>query len=243
MSEQIRVVLVDDHQLVRMGFKLILESEPDIVVVGEATDGREAVAVVEQLKPDLVCMDVQMPVLDGIAATREIMKLGDSAPRVLMLTTFRDEAAVRDSLRAGASGFVLKNSPPETLVEAVRVVHSGDALLDPQVTRGVIAGMLHDAAEPATTQVADALQVGVHDDGTSPAPSQHPALASLTERESEVLALIAEGLSNADIAARLFVSEATVKTHVSNLLAKIGVRDRIHAVIFAYNVGVVAPVE
>ena len=239
MSEKIRVVLVDDHQLVRMGFKLILESEPDIVVVGEATDGREAVSVVAELRPDLVCMDVQMPVLDGIAATREIMQLGGAAPRVLMLTTFRDEAAVRDSLRAGASGFVLKNSPPETLVEAVRVVHSGDALLDPQVTRGVIAGMLQDPAEGAPSQPADALQAVP----VSQSAVEHPTLASLTDREGEVLALIAEGLSNADIAQRLFVSEATVKTHVSNLLAKIGVRDRIHAVIFAYNVGVVAPVE
>lgn len=239
MSEKIRVVLVDDHQLVRMGFKLILESEPDIVVVGEATDGREAVSVVAEHRPDLVCMDVQMPVLDGIAATREIMQLGGSVPRVLMLTTFRDEGAVRDSLRAGASGFVLKNSPPETLVEAVRVVHSGDALLDPQVTRGVIAGMLQDIAEGAPPQSADALQSVP---ASQPA-AEHPALASLTDREGEVLALIAEGLSNADIAQRLFVSEATVKTHVSNLLAKIGVRDRIHAVIFAYNVGVVAPVE
>ncbi|PPF33778.1 response regulator transcription factor [Pseudoclavibacter sp. AY1H1] len=239
MSEKIRVVLVDDHQLVRMGFKLILESEPDIVVVGEATDGREAVSVVAELRPDLVCMDVQMPVLDGIAATREIMQLGGAVPRVLMLTTFRDEAAVRDSLRAGASGFVLKNSPPETLVEAVRVVHSGDALLDPQVTRGVIAGMLQDPAEGAPSQPADALQAVP----VSQSAAEHPTLASLTDREGEVLALIAEGLSNADIAQRLFVSEATVKTHVSNLLAKIGVRDRIHAVIFAYNVGVVAPVE
>lgn len=239
MSEKIRVVLVDDHQLVRMGFKLILESEPDIVVVGEATDGREAVSVVAELRPDLVCMDVQMPVLDGIAATREIMQLGGAVPRVLMLTTFRDEAAVRDSLRAGASGFVLKNSPPETLVEAVRVVHSGDALLDPQVTRGVIAGMLQDPAEGAPSQPADALQAAP----VSQSAAEHPTLASLTDREGEVLALIAEGLSNADIAQRLFVSEATVKTHVSNLLAKIGVRDRIHAVIFAYNVGVVAPVE
>ncbi len=239
MSEKIRVVLVDDHQLVRMGFKLILESEPDIVVVGEATDGREAVSVVAELRPDLVCMDVQMPVLDGIAATREIMQLKGSVPRVLMLTTFRDEAAVRDSLRAGASGFVLKNSPPETLVEAVRVVHSGDALLDPQVTRGVIAGMLQDPAEGAPSQPADALRVVP----VSQSAAEHPTLASLTDREGEVLALIAEGLSNADIAQRLFVSEATVKTHVSNLLAKIGVRDRIHAVIFAYNVGVVAPVE
>lgn len=239
MSEQIRVVLVDDHQLVRMGFKLILESEPDIVVVGEATDGREAVSVVDELRPDLVCMDVQMPVLDGIAATREIMQLEGVAPRVLMLTTFRDEAAVRDSLRAGASGFVLKNSPPETLVEAVRVVHSGDALLDPQVTRGVIAGMLHDAPEASSPELADAAQA----EADAPTAAEHPALANLTDREGEVLDLIAEGLSNADIASRLFVSEATVKTHVSNLLAKIGVRDRIHAVIFAYNVGVVAPVE
>ena len=239
MSEKIRVVLVDDHQLVRMGFKLILESEPDIVVVGEAPDGREAVSVVAALRPDLVCMDVQMPVLDGIAATREIMQLGGAVPRVLMLTTFRDEAAVRDSLRAGASGFVRKNSPPETLGEAVRVVHSGDALLDPQVTRGVIAGMLQDPAEGAPFQPANALQAVP----ASQSAAEHPALASLTDREGEVLALIAEGLSNADIAQRLFVSEATVKTHVSNLLAKIGVRDRIHAVIFAYNVGVVAPVE
>lgn len=244
-SDPIRVLLVDDHGLVLTGFRLILDAEDDIEVVGEAGSGAEAVERVAELRPDVVCMDVQMPGMGGVEATARIVADSPAPPRVLMLTTFHDETAVRDSLRAGASGFVLKNSPPETLIEAIHVLHSGDALLDPQVTRGVIEAMRGDdepvAASPvgvaATSEAGDAAD-GADDAESGPGSA---ALDVLTEREREVLLLLAEGLSNADIATRLFVSDATIKTHVSNVLSKLGVHDRIHAVIFAYEHGVVAP--
>ncbi|MDO5052647.1 MAG: response regulator transcription factor [Pseudoclavibacter sp.] len=239
--EPIRIMLVDDHRLVLAGLRMILETEPGLELVAEASDGAQAVELAGRLAPDVVCMDVQMPVMDGIEATRRILA-GRGAARVLMLTTFRDEQAVAASLRAGASGFVLKNSPPETLIEAIRVVHAGDALLDPQITRGVI-----EAMRAAPGEGAAAAPTGPAASGTgeraAPAPQAEPTpeLRMLTEREREVLLLLAEGLSNAEIARRLFVSDATVKTHVSNLLAKLGVQDRIQAVIYAYDHGVVEP--
>jgi DNA-binding NarL/FixJ family response regulator len=209
------VLLVDDHALVRAGFSMILATEDDLRVVGEAADGAQAVQQVRALSPDVVLMDVQMPGTDGIAATAEITASTDA--RVVMVTTFDREDYLFASLRAGASGFLLKNGEPEDLVDAVRAVAAGHALLAPAVTRRVIERF-------ATTRA---------DDG-------HAArLAELTERERDILAAVARGLSNAEIAGQLFVSEATVKTHVSRLLAKLGVRDRVQAVVLAYESGFV----
>lgn len=243
MSERIRVLLADDHRLVRAGFELILGAEHDLEVVGEAENGAEAVQRTAELAPDVVCMDVQMPVLDGIEATRRIVGGATGGVRVLMLTTFHDDEAVRASLQAGASGFVLKNSPPETLVEAIRVVHRGDALLDPQVTRSVIAAAAAGGTLTSGSRAGAETTDAVRAPATAPRASQAraPELERLTEREREVLLLLAEGLSNAEIAGRMFVSDATIKTHVSNLLAKLGVHDRLHAVIYAYEHGVIEP--
>lgn len=267
-ASSVRVVLVDDQRLVRMGIRMILETEPGVEVVGEAGDGLEAIELVRAVAPDVVCMDVQMPRLDGLEATRRLCGDPAVAARVLMLTTFRDDAYVRDSLRAGASGFVLKNSPPETLVEAIRTVAAGDALLDPQVTRSVIEQLarMPDARDDAASAALPGSGIGPFGlagaDAGFGAPGSStggaaavsgragaaadpfaatPELASLTEREREVLPLLAEGLSNSAIAKRLWVSDATIKTHVSNVLAKLGVRDRIHAVIYAYEHGVARP--
>ena len=228
----IRVLLADDHAVVRAGFRLLLDLEDDLAVIGEAGDGDEAVAIARAEHPDIVCMDVQMPGTDGVEATRRIVDDPDLGARVIMLTTFRDDEAVQASLRAGASGFVLKNSPPKTLVDSIRTVHNGDALLDPQVTMSVIAAMRRGSQDhlPSPTPEARA----------APARESAP-IGTLTEREGDVLLLVARGLSNADIARELFVSEATVKTHVSNLLAKLAVPDRVHAVIFAYEHGLVGP--
>lgn len=242
MTDTIRVLLADDHRLVRAGFELILGAEADLEVVGEAENGAEAVQRTAEFAPDVVCMDVQMPVMDGIEATNRIVADHAGRVRVLMLTTFHDDDAVRASLQAGASGFVLKNSPPETLVEAIRVVHRGDALLDPQVTRSVIAaaasgGSLTSGVRGAT----DAPAAGDARASAGAPRASTPELDRLTEREREVLLLLAEGLSNAEIARRMFVSDATIKTHVSNVLAKLGVHDRLHAVIYAYEHGVVEP--
>jgi DNA-binding NarL/FixJ family response regulator len=215
----IRVLLADDQTMVRAGFRLILSAEPDISIVGEAADGAEAVAAARRLRPDVTLMDIRMPRLDGIAATLRLTADDPPVTRVVVLTTFDVDSHVYDALRAGASGFLLKNAPPEELVEAIRVVASGGALLDPAVTRRVIE-------EFART----------------PAPGPPPReLASLTEREFEVLQHVAAGLSNAEIAATLVVSEATVKTHVARLLAKLGLRDRVQAVVFAYERGLVRP--
>jgi len=211
----IRVLLVDDQELVRAGFRIILQSEPGIEVVGEASDGAQAVELAKRLRPDVICMDVEMPGTDGIEATRLIAADPEVTAGILILTTFQRDDYLFDALQAGASGFLLKTARAEQLVEAVQVVARGDALLSPDVTRSV----LKQFSRPATP----AAPVG------------------LTEREGEVLALVARGLSNAEIASTLFLGEATVKTHVSKLLLKLGVRDRLQAVVFAYDNGLVAP--
>jgi DNA-binding NarL/FixJ family response regulator len=215
----IRVLLVDDQALIRAGFRMILDAEEDIEVVGECADGTQAVDSVRRLKPDVVLMDIRMPEMDGIEATRLVAD-GEGAPKVLMLTTFDLDEYVYDALRAGASGFLLKDVPAEQLVDGIRVVAEGDALLAPSVTRRLI----HEFSRGAVAQQA--------------AP---PELEDLTPRELEVFKLIARGMSNAEIAAELIVSETTVKTHVARVLMKLGVRDRVQAVVLAYESGVVAP--
>ena len=215
----IRVLVCDDQSLVRSGFRMILEARPDLEVVGEAEDGLQAVELAGQTDPDVVLMDVRMPNLDGVEATRRIVGSGNPV-RVIVLTTYDVDEHVHDALRAGASGFLLKDVQPTQLVDAIRVVAAGDALLAPSVTRRLLdrfARTLPDAMPPPDS------------------------LSSLTEREVEVLRLLATGLSNAELAERLFVSEATVKTHVSSLLHKLGVRDRVQAVVLAYDSGLVRP--
>jgi len=222
-ADDLTIVLADDQDLVRAGFRVILESEPGFRVVGEAADGAEAVEAVRRHRPDVVCLDVQMPNVDGLEAARRIATLPDP-PAVLVLTTFDHDDALFQALEAGASGFLLKNASPERLIDAVRTVAAGDALLAPDVTRRVISRATATAA-PAS---ADAV----------PAADTALASAGLTERETEVLRLLARGLSNAEIAAELFVGDATVKTHVSNVLQKLGLRDRIQAVVWAFEHGV-----
>ncbi|MAP64194.1 MAG: DNA-binding response regulator [Microbacterium sp.] len=229
----IRVLLVDDHAVMRAGFRMILEATGEIQVVGEAGTGAEAVAAATVLRPDVICMDVQMPDMDGIDATRRIVTDVDGAPAVVIVTTFdRDDYLFR-ALSAGASGFVLKNAGPEELVHAVRVLAEGDALLAPEVTRRVIARFTR--SEAATEPAASAPSTGA----TSASPLETPAMPTvdLTEREAEVLRLVAQALSNAEIAQRLYIGEATVKTHVSNVLQKLGARDRVAAVVFAHRYG------
>jgi DNA-binding NarL/FixJ family response regulator len=215
----ISVVLADDQQMVRVGFRLILEAEDDLAVVGEASDGDQAVEVTRRLRPDVVLMDVQMPRTDGLEATGRIVAHADAGSRVIILTTFERVDYIFEALRAGASGFLLKNAPPEELVHAVRIVAAGDALLAPSVTRRVIEQY---ARRP-------------------PPRRDDAALERLTAREVEVLRLLATGMSNSELAARLFVSGGTVKTHVSNLLVKLGLRDRVQAVVYAYETGLVQP--
>jgi DNA-binding NarL/FixJ family response regulator len=222
-----RVLLVDDHRLVRSGFSLILSVEEDLEVVGEANDGAEAVRLSRELRPDVVLMDVQMPVMDGIEATRRIV--ADDLARVVILTTFDQDDYVFAGLGAGASGFLLKNSDAEHLVEAVRAVAGGHALLAPEVTRRVIEQMTGPHGPHGTNGAAAAR--GVRD----------PRLDELTPRELEVLGLVGRGLSNAEVAARLFVGEATVKTHLSNVFAKLHLRDRVQAVVLAYEAGLILP--
>jgi DNA-binding NarL/FixJ family response regulator len=214
----IRVLVVDDQALVRGGFTMILDAEPDIEVVGEAADGQEALACCREHAPDVVLMDVRMPVLDGVEATRRIMAMPD-APRVLMLTTFDLDEYVYDAIRAGASGFLLKDVRPDDLAHGVRTVAAGETLLAPAITQRLVAEFVR-----------------------RPPPGRRPArLETLTERESEVLALVAGGLSNAEIATRLVLSETTVKTHVTRILSKLGLRDRVQAVVLAYESGLVVP--
>jgi DNA-binding NarL/FixJ family response regulator len=210
--KRIRVLVADDQAMMRAGFRMILEAQPDIEVVGEAEDGIAAVQTATRVRPDVVLMDIRMPRLDGVEATRRL-----AGHKVLILTTFGLDEYIVDTLRAGASGFLLKDAPPEELVRAVRVVAAGDALLSPAVTRRLL------------DQVVPRLD--------SPERQLPPALSELTEREREVLRLVAQGLSNREIAERLVVGEATVKTHVSHVLMKLGLRDRVQAVVLAYEVG------
>jgi DNA-binding NarL/FixJ family response regulator len=216
----IRVLLVDDQPLLRTGFRMILSAEPDLTVVGEAADGAAAVELAQRLRPDVILMDIRMPGMDGIEATRRLAGPGVADPaRVLILTTFGLDEYVVEALRAGASGFLLKDTPPEDLIDAIHVIAAGEALLAPSVTRRLL------------DQFASHLP--------APAEATSPALAELTERELEVLRLVAQGLSNAEIADRLVVSETTVKTHVSHVFSKLDLRDRVQAVILAYQVGLV----
>jgi DNA-binding NarL/FixJ family response regulator len=220
MTSRIRVLLCDDQALVRSGFRMILEARPDLEVVGEAEDGVQAVALGRRLAPDVILMDVRMPNLDGVEATRALVAAGSRA-RIVILTTYDLDEYVHAAIRAGASGFLLKDVRPAQLVDAIRVVAAGDALLAPSVTRRLLERFA--ATLP-------------HQDSGPP-----PALEALTERELEVLKLLAGGCSNSELAERLFLSEATVKTHVSSILRKLGLRDRVQAVILAYDAGLVRP--
>jgi DNA-binding NarL/FixJ family response regulator len=214
-----RVLIADDQALVRGGLRKIIEGEPDLEVVVEAADGREAVDATHRFLPDVVLMDIRMPVLDGLEATRRI-NAASAAPRILILTTFGLDEYVYEALRAGASGFMLKDAPPEELVAAVRIVAGGDALLAPAITRSVVEEFVRRS--PVEPQRGDAVE-------------------RLTQREREVFDLLVRGLSNPQICERLVVSEATTKTHVARILQKLGLRDRVQAVIFAYESGLVAP--
>jgi DNA-binding NarL/FixJ family response regulator len=222
----IRVVLADDQSLLRKGFRMILEAEDDITVIGEAADGEAAVRLVELYQPDVVLMDVRMPTLDGIGATRAITASG-SPSHVLILTTFDLDEYAFGALRAGASGFLLKDVPPHELGQAIRTVARGDAVVSPRITRRLL--------EEYSQQLPD-LSGGANDDDTVPA-----VLSGLTGREREVLVAVAEGLSNVEIGERLFVSEATVKSHVGRVLAKLGLRNRVQAVVLAFQTGLVRP--
>jgi DNA-binding NarL/FixJ family response regulator len=218
----IRVLLVDDQELMRMGFRMVLGAQDDIDVVGEAGDGREAVALVATARPDVVLMDIRMPEMDGLEATRHIVA-ADPATRILILTTFDLDEYVFGALRAGASGFLLKDTEPDALLDAVRVVAAGDALLAPSVTRRLIERFTEQGEVPAAAQPV------------------HPGVALLTDREAEVLAAVARGLSHAEIAEALFIAHATAKTHVSRLLTKLDCRDRAQLVMVAYEAGIAVP--
>jgi len=215
----IRIALADDQAMLRAGFRLLLESHDDMEIVGEAETGAEAVQLVQQVQPDLILMDVQMPDMDGIAATQELLADPECTTRVLVLTTFQRDDYLFDALRAGASGFLLKTAPPEDLVAAVRTVADGNSLLDPAVTGSVIERFA----------------------SAGPGVARSDRLDELTEREREVLEEVARGRSNAEIAENLFVGESTVKTHVSSVLSKLALRDRVQAVVFAYEHGLIRP--
>jgi len=221
MSAPIRVLIADDQPMVRAGLRMILELEPDLDIVGEAADGNEAVAVAAATGPDVILMDVRMPNLDGLEATRRIVGSGEDGPRVLILTTFDLDVYVYEALASGASGFVLKDIEPEKLVDAIRVIAEGEALLSPTVTKKLI--------EEFVRRPPDVVR---------PSPRE---LEQLTAREAEIMALVARGLSNAEIAAQAFVSEPTVKTHVARILMKLGLRDRVQVVVYAYEHGLAKP--
>lgn len=226
-ADPIRVVLVDDQQLVRGGFRMLINSQPDLEVVAEAGNGSEALAALAAVRADVVLMDVRMPGMDGIEATEKLLGAGsvrNEDVKVVVLTTFDLDEYALSAIQAGASGFLLKDAPPEELLEAIRTVHRGDAVIAPSTTRRLldhVAPMLRTAGTPGSPHAA--------------------AVATLTPREHEVFTLIAQGLSNPEIAAKLFLSEATVKTHVGHILAKLDARDRVQAVVIAYETGVVAP--
>ena len=219
--QRVRIVVADDHQVVRAGFAGLLGTQPDFTVIGTASDGTEAVRTCRELRPDVVLMDVRMPGVDGIEATRQLAGSGLGGPRILILTTFDLDQYVYDALRAGASGFLLKDVTAERLFDAVRVIAAGDALLAPAVTRRLISEFTRLRPSPDAPPAA--------------------ALAELTPRETQVLQLVAAGLSNPEIAAQLVVTEETVKTHVSRMLSKLGLRDRTQAVVTAYETGLVVP--
>lgn len=222
-QQRLRIVLADDQALVRAGLRMIIDTQPGMVVVGEAINGLEAVALAQEQSPDVLIMDIQMPVLDGIEATRRIVRHDPSNPlrsvvKVLVLTTFDRDDYLHEALRAGASGFLLKNSPPERLLDAVVSVAAGDSLVDPAMTRRLLDSFTSRVPRPVS-----------------------PLLATLTDREHEVLRAVARGWSNSEIAEQLFIGESTVKTHVSSVLVKLGLRDRVQAVVFAYEHGVTTP--
>ena len=223
MTDPLRIVIVDDERLVRTGFRMILEAEDDMRVVGEGATGKEAIDVAMQTNPDVMLMDVRMPEMDGLVATRRLLSRPQITTRVVMLTTFDLDEYVGDALRAGASGFLLKDTPADDLVRAVRIVAAGDALLAPSVTRRLLE------------------RLGNGLPGTATHPT--PGLSELTQREHGILLLLARGMSNTEIAKELVVSEATVKTHVSNVLSKLNLRDRVQAVVLAYESGLVRPGE
>lgn len=222
MTQAIRVLLVDDQELIRVGFRMVLEAEGDIEVVGEAGDGKDAIAQSARLAPDLVLMDIRMPELDGIAATEAIVR-DQPQTKVLVLTTFDLDEYAFGAIRAGASGFLLKDAQRHEMISAVRAVHRGDAALSPRITRMLLEHVTPQLGAPAAV----------------PAPAESAALASLTERERDVFLAIGRGLTNAEIAQTLYVGESTVKTHVGRVLSKLGARDRIHAVILAHRLGLV----
>ena len=229
MSHPIRVVVIDDQHLVRAGLRMIVDAEDDIEVVGEADNGESGLALIAAAAPDVALMDIRMPVLDGIRATQRLVSQPDAATHILVLTTFDTDEAVVDAMRAGASGFLLKDTEPEALVRAIRAVAAGDAVISPTAMRRLLVALGPlPAAPPRAPQQGAA----------APRPGSAPdRLAELTDREVEVLALIGEGLTNAKIADRLVVAESTVKTHVSRILGKLGARDRVRAVIFAHEAG------
>ncbi|WP_418276148.1 response regulator [Isoptericola jiangsuensis] len=221
MSEPVRVALVDDQQLVRAGFRMVIDSQPDLTVAVEAGDGAEALQLLARERVDVVLMDVRMPTMDGITATARLTAVPDS-PRVVVLTTFDLDEYVVEAIRAGASGFLLKDAPPEEMLAAIRTVHRGDAVIAPSSTRRLLEHLVTALPVSATS-------------------TAHDALDALTDREREVLVLMARGRSNTEIAADLYVAEATVKTHVGRVLAKLGARDRVQAVVTAYETGLVRP--
>ncbi len=238
VTEQIKILVADDQGVIRMGLAMILDHEPDLTTVAQAGDGEEALRMIAQYDPDVVLMDIRMPIMDGLEATERITRAakesGRDRPAVLVLTTFDDEAYVLSAVRAGASGFLLKDTDPDLLVSAVRAVHRGDSLVDPASTRVLLERCVE-------------LERQVGDSPTEPVPASAGRwtglLAQLSEREREILVWMARGLSNRDLAAKLFVSETTVKTHVSSVLSKLGLSSRVQAVVVAYEAGVVRPGE
>jgi DNA-binding NarL/FixJ family response regulator len=218
-----RILLVDDQPMLRMGYRMILDAQPDLTVVGEAENGLEAIDLTARLEPNVVLMDVRMPDLDGVQATERIVASGSDS-RIIILTTFDLDEYAYGALRAGASGFLLKDAPPRDMLSAIRAVATGDAVVAPSVTRRLLSQFAHRLPDPL-----------------SPAPASDARVESLTPRERELLIEVARGLSNAEIAERLVVSEATVKTHVGRILGKLGLRDRVQIVVFAYETGLVRP--
>ena len=216
----LRVVVADDQALVRAGFRMILQAQPDIEVIGEAEDGAQAIAITGELDPDVVLMDIRMPGIDGLEATQRLLQADEPRPHVLMLTTFDTDEYVYRALRAGASGFLLKTAPPARLIEAVRTIAAGEALLAPTVTRRLIESFVRRPP---------------------PGSADPPELAALTQREVQVLTMAARGMSNLEIAQSLFLSEATVKSHINRIFAKLSIRDRVQAVVLAYETGLVTP--